>query len=263
MSLDFDFDNDGKTPFQTALLSGHKDIADYLADHGAKVATLALVDQLQMALLSADEEKATELLLEDGSLAGQVQETYPNLLEKVVDFDRADAIRLMVDVGFDVNRITGRTALHQAAWHGNIPMIKLLLELGADSRIRDHMAFSPPIGWAIHNEKPEAVEFLRTQDMDIFGASAQGRIDIVKHLLREQSDCLNRKFYELRPNQSQPCENDWMTPLAFAVANGQTEVVALLIEQGASTQVSNGMGTSIQSLARERGNNRIVELVAN
>ncbi len=260
--MSLDFDNDGKTPYQTALLSGHKDIAEYLASHGTKVTSLGPVDQLQMALLNADKEQVTELISDDGSLAGQVQETYPNLLEKAVDLDRADAIRLMIDVGFDVNRVTGRTALHQAAWHGNIPMIKLLLALGADPRIRDHMAFAMPIGWAMHNEKPEAVAFLRTQDMDIFGASAFGRTDIVRQLLQEQSDWLNRKFSEHRPNQSQPCANDWMTPLAFAVANSQTEVVELLLECGASIQVSDGAGTSIQTLAREFGNNRIVELVA-
>ena len=261
--MNLDFDNDGKTPYQTALLSGHKDIADYLANHGAEVTTLEPVDQLQMALLSADEEKATELISDDASLVEQVQETYPNLLEKAVDLDRSDAIRQMVNVGFDVNRVTGRTALHQAAWHGNISMIKLLLELGADPRIRDRMAFAPPIGWAMHNEKPEAVAFLRTQDMDIFGASAFGRTDIVKRLLQEQSDWLNRKFGEYRPNQSQPCANDWMTPLAFAVANSRTEVVELLIKCGATTQVLDGVGTSIQTLAREYGNKRIVELVAN
>lgn len=259
--MSLDFDNEGRTPYQTAMLSGQPEIADYLVEHGAQASPLDAVDVLKIALLSGDENQVSELVSNDDGLAEQVQEAYPNLLEKAVDLDRPKSIDLMVQFGFDVNRVVGRTALHQAAWHGNIPVIKQLLALGADPRVRDHMAFSPPIGWAAHNEKPEAVAFLRTQDMDIFGASAQGRKDIVERLLAENPDGLEVAFGAVRENQDKPCTNDWMTPLAFAVANAQEEIVELLIGRGASTQVSDGAGFSIQSLARDFGNNRIVELV--
>ena len=259
--LNLDFEEDGKTPYQTALLSGHQEIADYLVKHGAEVTALAAVDRLKMALLNADHQQVSDLLSADVSLRDQVQEVYPNLLEKAVDLDRSNAIELMIEIGYDINRVVGRTALHQAAWHGNIPLMKLLLGYGADPRIRDHMAFAPPLGWALHNDQPEAVAFLQTQNMDIFGASARGRKDIVQRLLTEQSDLLDLKFGNVRPNQTVPCSNDWMTPLAFATANGQTEIVEMLVALGASTQVSDGTGNSIGSLAREYGNKRIIELI--
>jgi ankyrin repeat protein len=54
-----------------------------------------------------------------------------------------------------------RAALHQAALLGDLAMVRLLVELGADTTLRDCTYNSPPLGWANYADKAEVAEFLR------------------------------------------------------------------------------------------------------
>ena len=55
----------------------------------------------------------------------------------------------------------GGTALHQAAWEGDLDRIRLLLDAGADPSITDHRFGSTPLGWAEHAYQTEAADMLR------------------------------------------------------------------------------------------------------
>ena len=47
-----------------------------------------------------------------------------------------EAVRLLASLGFGVSYRTRATALHEAAWRGDLAMAKLLLDLGADLAAR-------------------------------------------------------------------------------------------------------------------------------
>ncbi|MGV0674593.1 MULTISPECIES: ankyrin repeat domain-containing protein [Mycolicibacterium] len=55
----------------------------------------------------------------------------------------------------------GATALHQAAWSGDVELIRRLLDAGADATITDHRFGSTPLDWAEHAYQNEAAELLR------------------------------------------------------------------------------------------------------
>ena len=55
---------------------------------------------------------------------------------------------------------TGATALHEAACHGRLDALRILLETGADPTIRDERFDSTPAGWAEHFGKQAAREML-------------------------------------------------------------------------------------------------------
>jgi ankyrin repeat protein len=55
----------------------------------------------------------------------------------------------------------GATPLHQAAWEGDVPLIRRLLEAGADPSITDDRFGSTPLEWAEHAYQTEAAELLR------------------------------------------------------------------------------------------------------
>ena len=55
----------------------------------------------------------------------------------------------------------GATPLHQAAWEGDLPLIRRLLEAGADPSTTDTRFGSTPLEWAEHAYQTEAAEFLR------------------------------------------------------------------------------------------------------
>ena len=55
----------------------------------------------------------------------------------------------------------GATPLHQAAWEGNLPMIRRLLDGGADPSLTDGRFGSTPLQWAEHAYQTEAADLLR------------------------------------------------------------------------------------------------------
>jgi hypothetical protein len=55
----------------------------------------------------------------------------------------------------------GATPLHQAAWEGDVPLIRRLLDAGADPSITDDRFGSTPLEWAEHAYQTEAAELLR------------------------------------------------------------------------------------------------------
>jgi len=62
------------------------------------------------------------------------------------------------------------TALHSAAWNGDLPMARLLVEAGADIEARDEQYDAPPVGWAEtavqvtgNQACREVAEYLRTR----------------------------------------------------------------------------------------------------
>jgi hypothetical protein len=65
------------------------------------------------------------------------------------------AVSLMLDLGFpiDVRRddgtATGVTALHAAAYAGSAPVVRVLLDRGADPEALDGRWESPPLDWAV------------------------------------------------------------------------------------------------------------------
>jgi ankyrin repeat protein len=69
-----------------------------------------------------------------------------------VDFGHRAVVELLLAHGAHVNaRSNARsrhTALHSAAWNGDLPMVRLLVEAGADMTARDEEHDGTPIDWA-------------------------------------------------------------------------------------------------------------------
>jgi hypothetical protein len=89
----------------------------------------------------------------------------------------ADRLALLGEHGVDVSGATvveqslpadpneldaeGVTALHHAAWRGDLDRIRLLLDAGADPSITDGRFGTTPLGWAEHAYQSEAADLLR------------------------------------------------------------------------------------------------------
>jgi ankyrin repeat protein len=65
-----------------------------------------------------------------------------------------------VALGFDVNARRCTTALHEAALRGDLSIVTLLVELGADPTIVDTEHDSTPKGWAQHSGQTAVVDYL-------------------------------------------------------------------------------------------------------
>ena len=150
----------GRTAYEFAMLSGSTEIAELLAGAGADT-TLDPVDAFLAAVMRADRAAVQQQLAGDPTLATQAAARAPEVIVRAAERGHPEAVRLLVELGFDVNVRKRLTALHQAAFDGNLALVKLLLELGADPTIKDTSYDATPLGWAEHNEQREVVDYLR------------------------------------------------------------------------------------------------------
>jgi ankyrin repeat protein len=128
---------------------GHEDVLALLLERSPESLKLALACEL------GDEDLFRRMLA-----------ARPDLIHHLTDDDRAKfvsaaqnnnarAVHLMLEAGWPT---TGRgqlggTALHWAAWHGNVEMARDLLKHGLSVQTRDWNNDAPPMGWAIHGSK--------------------------------------------------------------------------------------------------------------
>jgi ankyrin repeat protein len=141
------------------MLSGSSEIADALAAAGADT-TLDPVDAFVAACMRADRPAVEAKLAAEPTLPARAVARRPQLIIRAAELGRLSAVRLLAELGFDVNHVRRLTALHQAAFDGNLDLVKLLVELGADVTIQDRSYNSTPIGWAEHNNQQTVIDYL-------------------------------------------------------------------------------------------------------
>ena len=152
---------DGRTPMDLAWLGAFDTIAEILVEGGSPPAELDDVDELIAALFAGSTINV--------HVAGEAIRRRPGLIVWAAARGRADVVAKLVELGWDVNA-RGRgdvpleqewhTALHEAAGNNDLPMIEMLLSLGADPAVRDARFHATPLEWARHFDHREAVRSL-------------------------------------------------------------------------------------------------------
>jgi hypothetical protein len=160
---------DGRSMIEWAAASGNVAVVEYLRNHGAVLTELAPVDALVAAAMAVDRDAVERLRRAHPDVVDQARAQRPALMVSAAAAGRLEAVRLLADLGFDVNAL-GRgdapapgkweTALHQAASEGDVALATLLLERGADPNIHDARFDATPLGWAHHFEQPALIALL-------------------------------------------------------------------------------------------------------
>jgi ankyrin repeat protein len=144
---------DGRTPYQAAVRKGQAELAGLLAQHGAR-ADLTPADRFLSACRQGSRAEAEQILAADPGLPARLTADDHRALIEAADHGHAEAVRLMLDLGFppDIHAShegDGATPLHAAAAAGSVAALRLLLERGADIEVRDSTWDSTPVEWAI------------------------------------------------------------------------------------------------------------------
>ena len=150
----------GRSPYAGAVLHGNVTVARLLAEAGAVTNGVDLLTRFIGACLAGDRMDVDAILATDATLLAGAKEHHADLVARAAELGRPEAIRLLVELGFDVNARSRTTALHQAALRGDMTTIKLLVELGADPTITDTEFDSTPSGWATHVGHTDAATYL-------------------------------------------------------------------------------------------------------
>lgn len=120
---------------------------DELVHHGAEIGTMR---DLYTATVRAEAPIAAALARGDrAAVAEQLAAGgHATLLAAQAARRNWDAVRMLVELGVDVDASAGVTALHYAAGTGTADVVDLLLAHGADRTVRDTEFDQPPAVWA-------------------------------------------------------------------------------------------------------------------
>jgi ankyrin repeat protein len=110
--------------------------------------------------MAGDRDAVDRLLAADPGLRERAIERLPDQLVRAAEENSLDAVSILIELGFDVNAVKRTAPLHEAAMRGNLDIIRLLLEHGADPNVRDVGYKATPAGWAEHFGKTEAARLL-------------------------------------------------------------------------------------------------------
>jgi ankyrin repeat protein len=157
----------GRTAYEEAVRAGHTAIAEYLRQRGATRVELDPLESFALACIEGRREEVRERLARDPTLLDRLgHQGRVDMLHRAAGRRRLDGIRLIVELGVDIDGMvpgTGldRSVLHNAAGWGGLELVRFLLEMGADPNLRDPTYRGKAIGWALHNEQHDVAEYLR------------------------------------------------------------------------------------------------------
>lgn len=141
----------GKNAHALAVRSGNQAVAEVILRRGGADATTP-VDRFLGACARGDAEAAARFLAEHPGLIGELSPDDMALLADVAHRGRVDAVKTMLDLGFDVGArgAQGGTALHHASWWGHHDVVKLLLGYNPPLEIHCTSYDGSPLDWAVH-----------------------------------------------------------------------------------------------------------------
>jgi ankyrin repeat protein len=154
----------------------------------------------------------------------------------------AAILRRLLEAGADPNTATsgGETALMTAARTGNAESVTLLLDRGADVNAKDTVRAQTALMWAVTENHPAIVKLLAAR-----GADVNARTHVTKpkgeYVPARAGGASGAGIIRQR---ALPTADGGMTPLLFAVRDGNVEMTRLLLELGANIEQSSGNHTS-------------------
>ncbi|XP_051566532.1 ankyrin repeat domain-containing protein 50-like isoform X1 [Myxocyprinus asiaticus] len=226
-----ELDVEGRSPLILAAQEGHCSTVRLLLDRKAPIDHRAYDGHsaISAAALQGHRE-IVELLIHRGADTDVRDAEGRPLLYLLVLKGHLDMATLLIEKGgvpLESRDVEGRTALHVAAWQGDLEGIELLLKYGADTNAQD-LDGRPPlhsVAWRGH--------------------AAAGRL-----LLRAKG-----------LNIDLACKQQGATALSIAAQEGHAEIVAMLLERGAEPDHVDCYGRSPVNVAGKRGHFTIVRIL--
>ena len=244
------------TQLATALL-------DVARDHGFSSwrALKAHVESLQRQRIveffdicrRGDQVAAGTVLAVDAEMA-RARDAQGTALHLAAVRGHLDVVQLLLRYGADANaRDAGdnATPLHFAAGAGHVDIVRLLLEAGADVHGHGALHDADVIGWATSLGAPStvrrdvlAVLLEHGARHHIFSAIATGDPDVVRHVVEDDPDAMDRRMSRFERGES---------PLHFAMRLRRYDLLDLLLELGADPESRDLAGRTSLEVAMTKG----------
>lgn len=272
-------------PCQLAFNNGSNETIRFLLDGAITADHISRYDLLHLYLGSSTQDAGVlSKILRQGADVNGIDRHGYSVLNQATLLNDLKLARLLIDNGADVNGIngSGKSELEYAVKVKRLEIVEYFLELGADM----HLGKVNPLCRAIDEGTRKIFDLLLK-----FGASIDGRagdsaipIDVAASAKKEKLveilwnhgakifystlklflEWENVKFVKLSLNRGFDANFviESKTALSYAVAKGNEELVALLLDCGAQVDgVTDDDGKFPIDYAAERGNDEIVRLL--
>ncbi len=180
------------------------------------------------------------------------------IIKEIMDFfleEKQCLTKLLTNI--DINEIKdmyGNTLLHVAASMGDVELVELLLENGANPNAKNEYG-ETPLHRATNAEVAKKLirygSYVNEKDRDgrtpLHYAAYHGRIDVVETLLENDALIITDK--------------DGQTPLHLALLEKRTQVAKLLLKYGADPNVKNKNGETPLHLAVRTGDAELIKMM--
>ena len=227
----------GHTPLMWATKFGHISTVQLLLGNGAEVSGMDDFNALHIAAELGFTDIA-KILIAAGCDVQEEDKHGNTAFHYAVWNSHASTIQLLIenDVDFDAEIFDdGKTALHIAAGAGDIAIMTILLDLGADLGATDEY-FQTPLHDAVIEGQEQAVALLLSRDADIEAedmegatplhrAAEKGNAAIMQHLLNSGADIEAK-------------DGNGETPIIRAARHGHLGTIHMLIDLEASVEYS-------------------------
>lgn len=289
--------SDGETPLQIAALEGKDTVVQKLLDNPVDVNTVAKDNRTPLVRACSRNHLSTvKLLIESGADKNYTHPESTPMLQLAIYNGYLEIAEYLIQAGIDLestfksnytpfyvavwkNHISianillekgavtqcrggsGVTALHQCAGHGQLELLRRLLEdidVNVDVKTNDKWT---PLHFAAEEGHLAAVKELLLAKADInaqtshgitplYLAAREGHVDVVKYLLMKRAD----------PNQKS--KYGWGS-LETGSRNGKYEVVDALVTAGVSVGALTAQPVSALYVAASNGHLDVVERLLN
>ena len=176
--------------------------------------------------------------------------------------EQPDVVEFLLETEGNWNMIgvNNGTALHRAAWQGDLGMVQRLVAKGADTSNRNNPFTATPLSWARHNKQIAVFQWMRTHcRIDLHDAVGFDLREHVEARLREDPASVNTRLDQWDIPQCVPLH--WAAWLTYEDIDGmhshdpstRQELVRLLLENGADPNIVAGNGLTPLDVADAAG----------
>ncbi|MEJ2085110.1 MAG: ankyrin repeat domain-containing protein [Acidobacteriota bacterium] len=152
-------------------------------------------------------------------------------------------------------------ALMEAAFNGDLAAVRDLVSAGADFHAGDADRRTA-LMWAAFNGHTEVVAFLLDKDAALDAKDSNGRTALMYASSGPFTETVELQLKEGSEVNLQGTLEGF-TALMTAAAEGQLEVVRVLLENGADPKLMDKDGDTAMTFARQNGHDAVVDLLVN
>jgi ankyrin repeat protein len=198
-----------------------------------------------------DDLAAADALIKAGADAKAVNRYGVTPIALAATNGSAAMIRKLLDAGVDPNSANpgGETALMTTARTGKMDAVTLLLDRGANVNAKDAVHGQTALMWAVLENHADVVDLLLARGADI---NAHTNVTITKgeYVAARSAAASGQGIIRQR---ALPTPNGGMTPLLFAIRDGNSPMAHRLLEHGAGINESSGNHTTPLMIALLNG----------